>query len=120
MRRAQYGIRQPQTFSDGINQREDHPMYPHESSYRRTPDDVTSRLLNTITALGPYAASYLAAEERHLEAQQYATQWAATHPAREPAPRAWRQWSGKLLVRVGHRLEGVASTIEAEIQPATH
>ena len=95
-------------------------MYAHSSSYRRTPDEVTSHLLSTVSALGPYAASYLAAEERHLEAQQYATQWAATHPAREQAPRAWRQWSGKLLVRVGHRLEGTAPVVGVEMQSATH
>jgi hypothetical protein len=120
MRRAQHRIRRPQPFSDGINQREDHRMYPHESSYRRTPDDVTSHMLNTITTLGPCAASYLAAEERILEAQQYATLWQATHPDRKQAPRGWRQWSGKLLVRVGQRLEGAAAAVEADILAATH
>jgi hypothetical protein len=94
-------------------------MYPHESAYRKTPDGVTSHMLD-IAALGPGAASYLAAQERHREAQHYAAQSETTHPDHEQAPRAWRQWSGKLLVRAGHRLEGAATTIGADVQPATH
>src|SRR5215211_95124 len=117
-RRMPLGNRKP--FSETINHREDRHVYPRNSSYHRTSKDATSQMLDTIVACGPLAANVLAAEERHLEAQQYATQWTATHPDRTQGPRAWRHWSGKLLVRVGHRLEGAASTVEAEIQPATH
>jgi hypothetical protein len=95
-------------------------MYPHSSSYSKTPDAWTSHVLDTIHACGLNAGQAMAAEERHQEAQQYAAQWIATHPTRERTPRAWRQWSGKLLVRAENRLEGGAPRLGAEIQPAIH
>ena len=93
-------------------------MYPHESAYRKVPDGVSSQMLD-VMALGPCAAGYLAADKGHFEALQYAALRIATHRDHEKAPRAWRQWSGKLLVRAGRRLEGAASIVEAEVQPAT-
>jgi hypothetical protein len=94
-------------------------MYPHESAYGKAPNPVPSYFLDIMT-LGPCTADYLAADQRHMEDQRYAAHWMATHQDRKQTPRAWRQWSGKLLVRVGHRLQGAAPTLGSDIQPATH
>jgi hypothetical protein len=95
-------------------------MYPHSPSPYKTPDAWTSYTLKTIHDSGLNAGRMLAAEERHREAQQYAAQCLTTHPDHEKAPHAWRRWSGKLLVRAGHRLQGATPTLGADIQPATH
>jgi hypothetical protein len=94
-------------------------MYPRNGSYRKSRDAMTSHMLDTIVALGPHAANVLAAEERHQEAQQYASQWAATHQAREHTPCAFRRWSGEFLVRTGRRLQGAAASTGSELVPAT-
>jgi hypothetical protein len=95
-------------------------MYPHNASYRNTSDAYTSHVLDMLHGCGLNAGQVLAAEERHVEAQQLATMWAATHQGRKQASRSWRQWSGNLLVRAGHRLAGVAPEVGLEIQPATN
>ncbi|MFL5758891.1 MAG: hypothetical protein ACJ789_04085 [Thermomicrobiales bacterium] len=87
-------------------------MYPHTSSDYKTPDAFI------LHGCGLNGGQVLAAAERHLRDQQFAQQWIATHPDRERAPRAWRKWSGNLLIRAGHRLEGVTPTIGVEIKPA--
>jgi hypothetical protein len=96
-------------------------MYPHDETYRKSPEAMPSHMLDTVVALGPYAASALAAWERHQEAQQYASQSIATHQAREHTPCAFRRWSGEFLVRTGRRLQGAAVSTGGEmLNPAAH
>jgi hypothetical protein len=95
-------------------------MNPYCLSNYKTPDGQTSHVLDTIHCCGRSAGQYLAAEEAHQKALRSAAQWAATHPNYEHTSHSLRQWTGKLLVRAGNRLQGAAPKTKTEIQPATH